>query len=339
MPAIQSHSNILVTGASGFIAAWIVQSLIDRGHSVVGTVRSSSKGEYLKRLFGDKFSYVIVEDIEQENAFDEAIKMNIDAVAHVASPVLLDAEDPALVIGPAVQGTTGILASIKKHGSNVKRVVLTSSTCSMLEPKESYPYTFTEADWNDYSADLVAKEGKKAPGVHKYRASKVLAERAAWDFVKHNKNSIGWDLVTIHPPEVFGPTIHEVKNLASLNATSALFHAIVTNSIQEDVDEITDNFVDVRDVGLAHALALEVEEAGNERFSTSVGPYTWKGFTRELRAAGFDDIPESTIEEVEPSVIVDGSKATRVLGLQYRSVRETVVDGVLSLRERFPGSC
>ncbi|KAG8928937.1 methylglyoxal reductase (NADPH-dependent) gre2 [Tulasnella sp. 418] len=68
MPAVPPPSKVLVTGASGFIAVWIVKTLLERGYSVVGTVRSEGKGDYLKTLFkehGDKFSYTIVEDIEK----------------------------------------------------------------------------------------------------------------------------------------------------------------------------------------------------------------------------------------------------------------------------------
>jgi nucleoside-diphosphate-sugar epimerase len=67
MPSVSS-GKILVTGASGFIAIWVVKSLLEAGFSVVGTVRSENKGEYLKKTFekyGGKFEYVIVEDIEK----------------------------------------------------------------------------------------------------------------------------------------------------------------------------------------------------------------------------------------------------------------------------------
>lgn len=33
--------------------------------------------------------------------------------------------------------------------------------------------------------------------------------------------------------------------------------------------------VDVRDVAMAHVLALEIEEAGGERFVVSNGPFTY----------------------------------------------------------------
>jgi nucleoside-diphosphate-sugar epimerase len=67
MPSVSS-GKILVTGASGFIAVWVVKSLLEAGFSVRGTVRSEGKGEYLKKAFekyGEKIEYVIVEDIEK----------------------------------------------------------------------------------------------------------------------------------------------------------------------------------------------------------------------------------------------------------------------------------
>lgn len=64
MPAISAPAKLLVTGSNGFVAAATCSLLVERGYNVVGTVRSTSKGEYLKSLLGDKFSYVIVEDIE-----------------------------------------------------------------------------------------------------------------------------------------------------------------------------------------------------------------------------------------------------------------------------------
>jgi hypothetical protein len=45
---------------------WVVQTLLEKGYAVRGTVRSLSKAEYLKKLFesyGDKFELIIVDDI------------------------------------------------------------------------------------------------------------------------------------------------------------------------------------------------------------------------------------------------------------------------------------
>jgi nucleoside-diphosphate-sugar epimerase len=37
MPAVPAYAKVLVTGASGFIAIWVVKILLERGYSVVGT--------------------------------------------------------------------------------------------------------------------------------------------------------------------------------------------------------------------------------------------------------------------------------------------------------------
>lgn len=65
MPAITS-GKVLVSGANGYIAVWIVKYLLEQGFSVRGTVRSESKTAHLKELFksyGDKLELVIVDDI------------------------------------------------------------------------------------------------------------------------------------------------------------------------------------------------------------------------------------------------------------------------------------
>lgn len=66
MPAVSSPAKVLVTGANGFIAVWVVRTLLDKGYAVRGTVRTKAKTKYLKKLFekyGDNFECVVVEDI------------------------------------------------------------------------------------------------------------------------------------------------------------------------------------------------------------------------------------------------------------------------------------
>ena len=66
MPAIPPGSKVLVTGANGFIAVWIVRQLLGDGFSVCGTVRSEVKAAYLRDLFRDhgaRFRTAIVDDI------------------------------------------------------------------------------------------------------------------------------------------------------------------------------------------------------------------------------------------------------------------------------------
>jgi nucleoside-diphosphate-sugar epimerase len=66
MPSVSPPAKVLVSGASGFIAMWVVRTLLEQGFAVRGTVRSQDKGEHLKKAFksyGDKFELAIVPDI------------------------------------------------------------------------------------------------------------------------------------------------------------------------------------------------------------------------------------------------------------------------------------
>lgn len=60
----------------------------------------------------------------QDGAFDEAVK-GVDAVAHTASPFHMNADEPKELFDPAINGTLGVLKSIKKNNPNVQRVVIT----------------------------------------------------------------------------------------------------------------------------------------------------------------------------------------------------------------------
>ncbi|KAG8982950.1 methylglyoxal reductase (NADPH-dependent) gre2 [Tulasnella sp. JGI-2019a] len=312
MPAVSAPAKVLVTGASGFIAVWVCKTLLDQGYHVVGTVRSKSKGEYLQNLFEkdhgkDKFTFIIVADMQEEGAFDKAV-VGVDAVEHTASPVTIMADDPQELIQPAVKGTIGVLESIQKHAPNVKRVVITSTLGSIIHDKGSNKL-FDEVrlflrilycaqainhnelislintwgnqflhlpkkkkkqtDWNTTSPREVEEKGRDATGMHKYRTSKVMAERAAWDFVDKNKTT--FDLVTVCPPMVFGPVIHDVSSPAAFNTSMASFMSHTTPGQQGDLLGAAGSWVDVRDLASIHAWALSNPAAGGERFIACAG--------------------------------------------------------------------
>ena len=158
----------------------------------------------------------------------------VDAIAHTASPFHTHANDPAEVIVPAVQGTVGILASALKHGTSVKRIVVTSSCGSIFEDLPE-PKTFSEADWNERAIREVETKGAAASAVDKYCASKTLAERAAWDFWNKHKSEVAWDVSVLNPPFVFGPVIHEVDKPENLNESVKLWwNAVVAGKLSNE---------------------------------------------------------------------------------------------------------
>ncbi|KIJ56318.1 hypothetical protein M422DRAFT_23608 [Sphaerobolus stellatus SS14] len=347
--------KVLVTGASGFVASWVVKENISRGYFVRGTVRSTSKGEYLKGLFGDRFEYVIVEDVAKDGAFDEAVK-DMDAVLHTASPFHYNVEDPQDLIGPAVGGTASILKSVLKNGANVKRVVITSSNAAIapMSKPDDLPKIFDEASWNNTAVEVTEKEGRHAHPGQIYRASKVLAERAAWEFVDSHKNEINWDLITLQPPFIFGPVIHEVHNPSSLNTSSAAFLSFLKNEppkSSKDLTAASGSYVDVRDVAWAHAEAITNTKLANKdaqaaftygkgRITLTAAPFTWQDVVDALLDAGIP-LPLSTPRgekgagknTVHP-VLVNSVRAREELGLKFRSLTDVFRDTFQDFKEK-----
>jgi nucleoside-diphosphate-sugar epimerase len=96
MVAISPPAKVLVTGANGYLATWVVKKYLEKGYSVRGAVRSLTKSAFLNENFaqyGDRFELVVVEDITKDGAFDEAVK-GVDAIAHTASPFHYNITNP-----------------------------------------------------------------------------------------------------------------------------------------------------------------------------------------------------------------------------------------------------
>ncbi|EPS28845.1 Ketoreductase azaE [Penicillium oxalicum] len=329
--------KVLVTGGSGFIAAHVVDYLQQRGFDTVFTVRSEEKGDRILENHPntpkEKLSYVIVKDIAQNGAFDEAIKSDppFDYVLHTASPFHFNVQDPVKdFLDPAIKGTTGILNAIKAHAPTVKRVVITSSFAAIVNGKK-HPKIYSEKEWNP-----VTWEEAMDPA-NTYRGSKTFAEKAAWDFVEKEKPN--FDLVTINPPLVLGPIVSYLNSLDAINTSNQRVRDIVQGRFKERIPPTGMwLFVDVRDVALAHIRAIEVAEAGGKRFLVAAGFFSNKVLVEAVRETHPElesKLPSKDYPNDFPSELyeIDTTRSKEVLGMTYRPFKETVADTVKSLQD------
>lgn len=329
------NMKVLLSGGSGFIAAHCVDYLLQHGHDVVFTVRSDDKGQKILSNHpgtpSSKLSYVIVKDIAQETAFDEAVKSDppFDAVLHTASPFHFSVTDPKKdLLDPAIIGTTGILKAVKKSAPSVKRVVITSSFASIINAN-SHPKIYSEEHWNP----ITEEEAVQNPG-NAYRASKTFAEKAAWDFVSKEKPN--FDLATINPPLVLGPVVHYLNSLDAINTSNERIRNMIQGKLKDGLPP-TGVFlwVDVRDVALAHVKAMEIPEAGGKRFFVTAG-YMSNGEIASIIKTKFPDLADklpADLKSDRPEDIFgfDNSRSKQVLKLEYRSLEDSIVDTVNSL--------
>ncbi|EOD45917.1 putative nadph-dependent methylglyoxal reductase gre2 protein [Neofusicoccum parvum UCRNP2] len=335
-------TRVLLTGGSGFIATHVLSVLLQRGHSVVTTVRSQEKANNIQQAnpgFGkDKLDFVIVEDIAVEGAFDDAVKSTppFEAVIHTASPFHFNVTDvQKQLLDPAVIGTAGILKSIKKNAPSVKRVVITSSFAAIMDmSKGNWPeHTYSEADWNPMTHEQALMNAAFG-----YTASKLFAERAAWDFVKEEQPN--FNIATLAPPFVFGPVMHNLSSMAALNTSNQVIAAFVMGKCKSGIPPTTAFiWTDVRDLALGHVLAMEKEEAGGKRFFFTSGHFA----NKELAAIIRNNFPEYE-DKLPPAedqggdfpaegvYKIDNSQTKQVLGIEFTSFEKCIVDTVKSFK-------
>ncbi|KAL7126153.1 hypothetical protein ABFS83_14G166400 [Erythranthe nasuta] len=248
---------VCVTGASGFIASWLVKLLLHRGYTVKATIRNlsdPSKVAYLKGLEGAKERLELFEsNLLEQGSFDAAVD-GCDGVFHTASPLLIDNfNDPQMeLIEPAVRGTLNVLSSCLKAKASIKRVVLTSSMGSVMYNRD-ITEIFTTGNSSTTTTTVIDETWLSDPSFCEetqqwYLLSKTLAEEAAFNFAKEN----GMNLLCINPGFVIGPLLQP-----TLNLTSQSFLNFIREGKSSGMPCGIFMYVDVRDVASAHVLAFE----------------------------------------------------------------------------------
>jgi dihydroflavonol-4-reductase len=328
--------QVCVTGATGFVASWLVKQLLGRGDVAVrGTVRRMASADHLRVLPGATERLELVEaDLTAPGSFEPAVR-GCAVVFHTASPYVIQVDDPQRdLVDPAVNGTLGVLRACTK-ATDVLRVVLTSSMAAVTDEPDS-TRVLTEADWNEKSTL------RRNP----YYLSKTLAERAAWDFVAREKPQ--FDLVALNPFMIMGPSL-----APGLNVSNKVI-ADLTNGVYPGILSFTWGIVDVRDVAHAHVRAAEVPDAKGRYLLVQEPAVSMRTMVGWLRDAGYGErtrLPSRAMDNVVGNLLVklnsymqpsgvgsylrthigrlpryDGSKARRELGMTFRPSYETVID-------------
>ncbi|KAF8468039.1 D-lactaldehyde dehydrogenase [Russula ochroleuca] len=343
MVAISPPAKVLVTGANGYLATWVLKKYLEAGYSVRGTVRSLSKSAFLNDKFahyGDRFEIIVVEDITKDGAFDEAVK-GVDTIAHTASPFHYKSTHPDDLIIPAVRGTTSILNSALKHGSTLKRVILTSSVAAVRE-HTTVPRVFNESNWNDAAVERLKTKGSGAGPSTIYLASKTLAEKAAWEFVAAHRPEILWDLVVINPPLVFGPSLSPAPTVDDINTSQREIYDTLTGARTSAQLQAQGNWVHVSVASVAHVRATHAVGAGGQRIIVQSGPFFFQDLLDSAAELGIPNVPRGepgSTKGISFIINLETKKAEELLGLTTATpLKDAVAESVEDFKARgYPG--
>lgn len=329
--------TVLVTGGSGFIAGWCIVQLLERGYSVRTTVRDASKEQRVRAAVAgakaatDRLSFALA-DLNGDEGWDAAVA-GCQYVLHVASPLGGGTPgDRDALIAPARDGTLRVLRAAAKAG--VKRVVMTSAAAAARPPLTT-----------DQMSDETVWSDPDDPQFDAYRVSKILAERAAWDFM--NREGGTTQFTTILPGAVFGPIL-TAENLGSVQIIQGML-----NGKPPALPRLGFWIVDVRDLADLHIRAMTASSAAGQRF-IAAGEYMWmEDIARTLRTQLGEAAAKTPTRRLPNFVVrmllpfaanlrslapllgrrfpLTSAKARQTLGFKPRPAAMTVVDCARSL--------
>lgn len=325
-------SKTLITGATGFLGTHLLNYLLKNNQTNLRILASRDLPEPLPDT---------VEIVRGSITDPESVKQAVDGVEkiyHLAGKVSRNAEDKREMHAIHIDGTRLLCDLAKKAG--VSRIVMASTSGTIAITK-------TDDEIPDETWPTPIEFCSRWP----YYASKVYQEETA-RYSCGNKVQ----LVILNPSLLLGPGD---SRLSSTND--------ILKFLSRDIPVIPPgglNFVDVRDVAVAFAKAMQRGRAG-ERYLLGGPNWTFEKFFGRLERLTKVSAPKlrtpakvafwgakiadsmyrhwgkvppvevNSVEMAEYFWYVDSSKAERELGFVTRDPGETLYDTVTYLKENF----
>lgn len=338
--------KVCVTGGSGFLAAWIVKKLLEKGYIVHATTRRREKALFLESftqhskptstLFTTKDAGSNLKifdgcDFDTKDSFDRAID-GCQSVIHCASPFFNVGGTRENLVTPAIDGTESVLRACSKF--HVKQVTLTSSVAAVMADfgekaaaSSTGNHVYTEEDWSP--ADLLETRESW------YALSKTLAERRAWELAREPECT--FQMCVLNPGLIWGPLTPGQNHLNT--STQAIVQYM--DGTHQKIQNGYRGVVDVRDVAEAHIVPIEKNVGWGNRYLLLGGAPHFSETARCVREAleqsthpdmaanvptDLDDMLAPTMmgPPADKPLLYDVSKTIADLGIDFFSVEDMI---------------
>ncbi len=327
LPMLAKTSKVFVTGGTGVVGSQILhQLLFDGWTNIVALRRSTSQ---LPQDLVSNVTWIEGDILDVSFIFDQI--EGVDVVIHAAAEVGFSLRRRDQIIKTSLNGTANLVNASLDYG--VKKFVFISSVAAIGRQKEEE--TIDEKKIFSHSRFDTS-----------YGLAKFLAEQEVW-----RGHAEGLPCAVVNPSMILGPGNNErssLKVIDKIYKQKLSYYPMGTNG-----------WVDVRDVAKAVILCLD-ERINGERFilSSSSLPYgkvfaniaehlkvpfvskplsawlaqiAWRIAALKSWWSGDDPmVTKETVISTAARSTYDNSKSIQVLGLNYRSIDETIKESCSS---------
>lgn len=230
----QGLKKIFITGGTGFLGAYIIKELIERGYSVKAIRRSTKLPFFINADLFDKVEWVEGDVLDIVSLFETM--EGCDAVIHAAAMVSFHRDDRALMYKTNVEGTANVVNAAIEN--DIKRFVHVSSVAA-IGRSSTGEMVDEEKKWQASKTNTA------------YAISKYNAEVEAWRGFAEGLNT-----VIVNPSTILG--------YGDWNSGSCALFKNVYNEFPWYTEGVN-GFVDVEDVARAVVLLME-KDINGERY-------------------------------------------------------------------------
>jgi len=235
--SLENGGKVLVTGGTGFLGAYIIQELVNKGHQVKAIRRSRKLPFFIPASVLEKVEWVDG-DILDITSLEETME-GMDMVIHAAAKVSSVARERKEMYKTNIEGTANVVnVALEKK---IKKLIYISSVAALGRSAQG----------------SIVNEGKQweEKNLHThYAISKYHAEMEVWRGIAE-----GQDAIILNPSTILG--------YGDWNNTSCALFKTAYDEFPWYTEGVN-GFVDVQDTAKAVVLLLQTKISG-ERFLLS----------------------------------------------------------------------
>lgn len=325
-----SGSKVLVTGATGFLGAYLIRDLIHKGYQVTGLKRAHSPLDLLGPLANEV--QWVSGDVLDVPSLEEAVEGK-DYVIHAAGLVSFDSRDKTLMYRVNEEGTANLVNVCLD--TTVRKLVHVSSIAALGRTKDSRHISESQK-W------------ESSPYNSRYAHTKYLAELQVWRGIAE-----GLPAVIINPSVIIGggfwnsgfakyyPLYHKgfpfypggVTGWVDVRDVSKMTLQLLESSIQEQRFICSGFNASYQDVFSAVSRSVGGKVPGY-KVNRIIEELGWRAEWLRSRLTG--STPLLTRETAIHSGRIyeyDHSKSVAELGMRYCGLEESVQAGAAAYKE------